>query len=42
MNVNENLVKKADKEETEAIISKWKEKVPEIGHFTGFRKNKII
>lgn len=23
-------------------IRKWKEKVPEIGHFTGFRKNKII
>ncbi len=22
-------------------IRKWKEKVPEIGHFTGFRKNKI-
>lgn len=22
-------------------IKKWKEKVPEIGHFTGFRKNKI-
>lgn len=22
-------------------IRKWKEKIPEIGHFTGFRKNKI-
>lgn len=22
-------------------IRKWKEKVPEIGHFTGFRKNKV-
>lgn len=22
-------------------IRKWKDKVPEIGHFTGFRKNKI-
>ena len=23
-------------------IRKWKDKVPEIGHFTGFRKNKIV
>ena len=23
-------------------IKKWKDKVPEIGHFTGFRKNKIL
>lgn len=23
-------------------IRKWKEKIPEIGHFTGFRKNKIV
>ena len=22
-------------------IKKWKDKIPEIGHFTGFRKNKI-
>ena len=22
-------------------IRKWKDKVPEIGHFTGFRKNKL-
>ena len=22
-------------------IRKWKEKIPEIGHFTGFRKNKV-
>jgi glycosyl-4,4'-diaponeurosporenoate acyltransferase len=23
-------------------IRKWKDKIPEIGHFTGFRKNKIL
>ncbi len=23
-------------------IRKWKDRVPEIGHFTGFRKNKIV
>lgn len=23
-------------------IRKWKDKIPEIGHFTGFRKNKIV
>ena len=23
-------------------IRKWKDKIPEIGHFTGFRKNKLI
>ena len=23
-------------------IKAWKEKVPEIGHFTGFRKNKVL
>lgn len=23
-------------------IVKWKDKIPEIGHFTGFRKNKIV
>ena len=22
-------------------VKKWKDKIPEIGHFTGFRKNKI-
>lgn len=23
-------------------IKTWKEKIPEIGHFTGFRKNKVL
>lgn len=23
-------------------IRKWKDKIPEIGHFTGFRKNKLV
>ncbi len=36
-------VEKREKQFYEKIyIKKWKEKVPEIGHFTGFRKNKIL
>ena len=36
------LVNKKEKNFYEKIrIKKWKEKIPEIGHFTGFRKNKI-
>lgn len=36
------LVNKKEKVFYEKIkIKKWKEKIPEIGHFTGFRKNKI-
>lgn len=36
------LVSKKEKNFYEKIkIRKWKEKIPEIGHFTGFRKNKI-
>lgn len=35
-------VKKNEKSFYEKLqIRKWKEKIPEIGHFTGFRKNKI-
>ena len=36
------LVSKREKQVYDKIkIKSWKEKVPEIGHFTGFRKNKI-
>lgn len=36
-------VSKKEKQFYEKLkIRKWKEKIPEIGHFTGFRKNKIV
>lgn len=36
------IVGKKEKNFYEALkIRKWKDKIPEIGHFTGFRKNKI-
>ena len=36
------LVNKKEKQFYEKLkIKVWKEKIPEIGHFTGFRKNKI-
>lgn len=35
-------VSKSEKKFYEKLkIRKWKDKIPEIGHFTGFRKNKI-
>ncbi len=36
------LVSKSEKNFYDKLrIKKWKEKIPEIGHFTGFRKNSI-
>ena len=36
------IVSKKEKKFYESLcIKKWKDKIPEIGHFTGFRKNKI-
>ena len=36
------IVSKKEKKFYESLcIKKWKDKIPEIGHFTGFRKNKV-
>lgn len=41
-NKNVYKVSKKEKKLYDAIkIKKWKERIPEIGHFTGFRKNEV-